>query len=87
MAKQVPWTKRIVEEFISEAMLTETEERILRTRIAGWSTTKQAVDLNMSVASINRIIANLKQKYDEVQPYSDILPERKGKGKKYKRER
>lgn len=77
MAHQVPWNKIIVETFIEEAMLTKDEEWILRTRVAGWSRTKHAVELNMSIANVDKIISRLKQKYDNVQKYNPLLPPRK----------
>ena len=77
MVHQVPWNKIIVETFIEEAMLTKDEEWILRTRGAGWSRTKQAVELNMSIANVDKIISKLKKKYDNVQKYNPLLPPRK----------
>ena len=35
MAKQVCWTKKIVETFIEEACLTKDEQDILSTRVTG----------------------------------------------------
>ncbi len=66
MSKQVPWNKIILEEFIELAMLSSDEEHIMRTRIAGWSITKQAMTFGMSESSVNRIIKRLKVKYDAV---------------------
>lgn len=77
MAHQVPWNKIILEEFIKEAILTKEEEIIMRTRVAGWSRTKQAMELNMSTANVDKIIARLKKKYDNVQKYDVLLPPRK----------
>lgn len=77
MAHQVPWGKVILEAFIEEAMLTKEEEMIMRTRIAGWTITRQARELGMSEASVNRTISRLKKRYDAVQKYSAILPPRK----------
>lgn len=77
MSKQVPWNKIIAEEFISIASLSKTEEEILRTRIAGWTITQQAMTFGMSESSVNRIVKRLKVKYDQVQPYSVLLPPRK----------
>ena len=56
MAKQVPWNKFILEEFIELALLNSEEEFVLRTRIAGWSIDQQADKLNVSNSSVNRII-------------------------------
>ncbi len=77
MTKQVPWNKIILEEFISLSCLTKEEEIIMRTRVKGWTITEQADHLNMSVSSVNRIIQQLKLKYDEVEKYSVLLPPRK----------
>lgn len=54
MAKQVPWNKVIVEEFVKDAMLSKEEEMILRTRAAGWTRTKQSIELGMSLSTIDR---------------------------------
>lgn len=77
ISKQVKWSKIILEEFIEIAALTDEEEQIMRTRVAGWTITKQAQVFGMSESSVNRIIKRLKVKYDGVQPYSPILPPRK----------
>lgn len=58
-------------------MLTDEERMILRTRVAGWSITKQAIELNLSPATVSRIIKRLKQKYDAVQKFDPLLPPRK----------
>lgn len=77
MAHQVPWGKVILEEFIEQALLTEEEEMIMRTRVAGWTRTKQSMELGMSLATIDRIIKRLKVKYDKAQKHSAILPPRR----------
>lgn len=77
MAHQVPWNKLIVEEFVQQAMLTEDEEMILRTRVVGWSRLQQADKLGMSTQTVDRIIKRLKQKYDNVAKYSPLLPPRR----------
>lgn len=77
MAHQVPWNKAILETFIEEAVLTEDEEWIVRTRVAGWSRTHQAMELGMSLATIDRLIASCKRKYDNVQKNNPTLPPRR----------
>ena len=77
MSKQVPWNKIILEEFIALAVLNEDEEKILRTRVAGWTITRQSMAFNLSISAVNRIIKRLKVKYDNVQPYSPLLPPRR----------
>ncbi len=73
------WNKVILNEFIDLACLTETEEKILRTRIDGWSRVQQSMAFNLSVSTVDCIIRTIRQKYDMVQPFSDILPKRRGK--------
>lgn len=77
MTNEVIWTKIVLERFIELANLTEDEEIVIRTRVAGWSRVKQAMELNLSISSIDRIISRLKRKYDEVQKYDPILPPRR----------
>lgn len=77
MAHQVPWNKYIVERFEELAMLTEEERMVLRTRVSGWSITKQAMELNLSPATVSRIIKRIKQKYDAVQKFDPLLPPRR----------
>ena len=77
MAHQVLWTTVVLEEFIRLGGLTDEEEEIMRTRMAGWTITRQSMELGMSVSKVNKIINRLKIKYDSVQPYSTILPKRK----------
>lgn len=81
MTHQVLWTKTIVEEFIKEAMLSDEEEFILRTRAKGWTVTQQAEALHCSVDTINKKIALLKKKYDKVQEYDPLLRPRKSSSK------
>lgn len=77
MSNQVPWNKIILETFIEEALLTKDEEMIMRTRVAGWSRTKQSMEFGMSLSTIDKHIASLKKKYDNVQKYNPLLPPRK----------
>lgn len=77
MSKQVPWNKLIVEEFAKEAMLSNEEQMILRTRVMGWTRIQQSQELGLSVASVDRIISGLKEKYDAVQKYDPLLPPRR----------
>lgn len=63
---QIPWTKLLLEDFIKEAMLTEDEEFVMRTRCAGWSQVKQSLELNVSTSTISNIIHRCKTKYDNL---------------------
>ena len=78
MTHQVPWTKTLLEDFILEGLLTEDEENIMRTRIAGWSIVKQSMEFGMSTATISRIIKKVKKKYDYLhKQFPERFPERK----------
>lgn len=73
MAK-VPWNRAILEEFSRLAFLTQEEEAILKSRIAGWNQVKQCHEFHMSPATLNRRIRAMKDKYASAREYSDILP-------------
>lgn len=81
MSHQVIWSKIVLEEFIDAGNLTVFEEHIMRTRVAGWSITQQALKFNVSEATVNRTVARLKKKYDAVQKNNPILPPRKESAK------
>ncbi len=72
---KVPWNPVIYKEFVSLSYLTEEEKRILKTRVAGWDQAAQIADLHISLATLNRRIRKLKDKYISVEKYSDKLPE------------
>lgn len=67
MSKEVPWTKKTLENFIEKANLNSDEIYIMESRIRGASCTEQSIHLNKSVATIHRMIRELKHKYDVVQ--------------------
>lgn len=77
MAHEIPWNKLILETFIDLAALSKEEEWVMRTRVAGWPRTRQAMELHISVETLDRIIRRLKRKYDAVQQQSPLLPPRK----------
>lgn len=77
MSTQVIWSKLILETFIKEANLSKEDEWIMRTRVAGWSRTKQCEYLHISVSNLDKRIARLKKRYDEVQKTNLLLPPRK----------
>lgn len=80
MAHQVLFTRKILDDFIHEAMLTKDEEFIIRTRALGWSRQQQANELNISVQSVDRIIKKIKTKYDRVAENNTRFPIRAHKG-------
>ena len=76
MTKQIFWTKAVVESFIQEGNLNKRQEYIIRTRSIGYTISKQAEELNLSVDQVNKEIAELRKKYDATQKHSKILPPR-----------
>lgn len=82
MTKQVTWTKKIIEDFIEYAYLSEDEALIMRTRAQGWTVSKQAMELNKSESSVHKTIKSLKEKYDIVQKeHPDKFPKRRTSAK------
>lgn len=87
MTKTLCWGKIITDTFLEESginariELGDTKARILegimRTRVAGWSISKQAIEFNISEDTVNKYIRELKDLYDETQKHSLILPVRK----------
>lgn len=81
IARQVIWGKIVLETFISEACLSQEEEWIMRTRVAGWSRTRQAYELHISLSSLDKHIAILKKKYDAAAKLNPLLPPRRKSAK------
>lgn len=78
MKRNIPWTKTLLEDFVSEALLTEDEEQVLRTRVSGWSIVRQSIEFNMSTATISRIIKHINNKYDNLHnQFPGRFPQRK----------
>ena len=85
MTKQIFWTKAVLESFIQEGNLNKRQEFIVRTRAAGYTISKQAEELHLSIDQVNKEIAELKKRYDITQATSKILPpRRKNKTELYK---
>lgn len=87
MAKEVVWSKIIMETFFEESGINDRIklgdqkarilEGIMRTRVAGWTVVRQAEEFNISVDTVNKYIRELKDLYDVTQKHSIILPVRK----------
>lgn len=77
MAKQVIWTRYTYEKFVHEGFLTEFEQEVLQTRIKGMTVLQQAEHLHCSKSTVEKTIAALKKRYDEVQKRNPDLPIRR----------
>ena len=76
MSHKILWTRSMLDEFVKEAILTKDEEFIVRTRAAGWSRQQQAFELNRSIQSVDRMIKNIKVKYDNLAKHNEKFPAR-----------
>lgn len=66
--KQVQWTKRKYDRFLEVAILTECEQEILEKKvIKNMNRVQLSMDCNVSVATVDRIIKSLRDKYDQIQ--------------------
>lgn len=79
MSNDVPWNKRLYNKFMSEAMLTDLQKKIMETRVTkGWTRTKQCQELHISMSTLDREIKKLKLMYDDLQKdFPEDLPPRK----------
>lgn len=79
MAHQVKWSRRVLDVFIEEAMLNPFEIDIMETRVnENLTITEQSIRFACSKSKIEKAIALLKKKYDNVQKLRpDELPPRK----------
>ena len=84
--KTVLWTKKIIDTFIKEGMLTEEEKEILLLRVKGYTIAKTSELMNISDSKVNRIIRRLKIKYDNLQGTTEELHKRKETTKELYRE-
>ena len=69
-------TKKLIEIFANEALLSEQEILILRSIAKDHTRIAAAEELNISVSSLDKKINVLKQKYDYVSSYMPELPKR-----------
>lgn len=80
--KQVHWTKQLTEDFIDEGMLSDDEAYLLRSRVKNTPVSIQAYNLSCSEATVHRMIAKIKEKYDIVQKANpDKFPPRRKSAK------
>ena len=74
--KQILWTKKIVDTFIKEGMLTKEEREVLLLRVKGYTISETSELMNISDSKVNRITRRLKIKYDALHGTIKELPKR-----------
>ena len=84
--KQILWTRKLVDTFIKEGMLTEEEKEVLLLRVKGYTIAETSELMNISDSKVNRIIRRLKIKYDNLRGTIEELPKRKETTKELYRE-
>lgn len=84
--KQILWTRKLVDTFIKEGLLTEEEKEVLLLRVKGYTIAETSELMNISDSKVNRIIRRLKIKYDNLQGTIEELPKRKETTKELYRE-
>lgn len=78
MAHQVAWNKIIYEEFLDLTYLSKFQRDVMDRHVIYKMTDLQiALDLHASESTVQKAIRECKLMYDDVQPYSKILPPRK----------
>lgn len=66
----------MLREFRSLAILTDEEDLVLDGWSKGRSIPTISMDAHLSERTVNNIIARLRAVYDDVQPYTPLLPPR-----------
>lgn len=70
------WDQIMLSEFRSLACLSEDESKILDLWSLDKSVVQMAFALNVSPRTVDRILSRLRVKYDHVEPYTPLLPQR-----------
>lgn len=85
MGREVEWSWPRYDEFLRLAILTEDERRVMDLHVFGKNKARPnpmqnwqiAQELCCSESTVDAILRKIKSKYDNVQPFSEILPPRK----------
>lgn len=72
----IRWNKIMLREFESLTCLTDDETEVLHDWAHGKSIVHSAMRLHMGETKVKDIRKVLRRKYDDVQPYSPLLPQR-----------
>lgn len=72
----IRWNEISIAEFRSLARLTGDEKSVLEDWANGESIVHTAMQRNMSESQVYKLRNQIRQKYDDVQPFSPLLPPR-----------
>ena len=64
---KIHWTKPLYDSFVSDAILTELEKKVLYARVwesDKWTIISMSLEFNVSRSTINNCIASIRRKYD-----------------------
>ena len=64
---QIPWTRRLYNSFVEDAILTDLEKKVLYARVweqDKWTIVSMALEFNVGKTTINNCIASIRTKYD-----------------------
>lgn len=77
---KIHWTKPLYDSFVSDAILTDLEKKVLYARVwekDKWTITSMSLEFNVSRSTINNCIASIRRKYDYLSSLNpDKYPER-----------
>ena len=76
MRKKIIWTKRLYNDFLEDAILTDLERKVLYSRVwekDKWTIVKMAIEFHVGRSSINNAISSIRRKYDYL---SEELPDK-----------
>ena len=71
------WNSRMLGAMQTHACLTEEETIVLLDWAHGRSIASTSINHNMSESKVDKIRHRLRQKYDGIQPYTDLPPRKK----------
>ena len=77
--RDIQWNRITVDEYVFLCQPDDQEMAVLSCWAAGESVAYTAYQTHMSDSSVEKIRARIRQKYDAVQPYTPLLPERPGR--------
>ena len=71
------WNSRLLGAMQAHACLTEEEEIVLMDWAKGRSIANTAMMHHMSTGKVDKIRRRLREKYDGIQPYTDLPPRKR----------